>query len=200
MLHLYEYAPSGNCYKIRLLLTQLGIPFQRTHLDIIQKETRTPEFLAKNPNGRTPLLELEPGKFLAESNAILFYLSAETQFFPVDPWERAQVMQWLFFEQYSHEPYIATLRFWISYLHKAEEFAAEIAKRKEQGYAALRVMEQHLSSHDYFVGEKYTIADIGLFAYTHVAAEGDFDLSEFPHILRWIDRVKAQPNYISIAD
>jgi glutathione S-transferase len=200
MLHLYEYAPSGNCYKIRLLLTQLGILFQRTHLDILNKETRTPEFLAKNPNGRTPLLELEPGKFLAESNAILFYLSAETQFFPVDPWERAQVMQWLFFEQYSHEPYIATLRFWISYLHKAEEFAIEIAKRKEQGYAALRVMEQHLSSRDYFVGEKYTIADISLFAYTHVAAEGDFDLSEFTHILRWIDRVKAQPNYISITD
>jgi len=200
MLHLYEYAPSGNCYKIRLLLTQLGIPFQRTHLDIIKKETRTPEFLAKNPNGRTPLLELEPGKYLAESNAIIYYLSNNTPFFPTDPWEQAQVMQWLFFEQYSHEPYIATLRFWISYLHKAEEFATEIAKRKEPGYAALGVMEQHLSTHDYFVGERYTIADIGLFAYTHVAEEGDFDLARFPYILQWIDRIKSQPNYLSITD
>ncbi len=200
MLHLYEYKPSGNCYKVRLLLTQLEIPFQRSFVDILNKESRTPEFLTKNPNGRIPLLELEPGKFLAESNAMLYYLSADTPFFPTDAWERAQVMQWLFFEQYSHEPYIATIRFWISYLHKTQEFAAEIAKRREQGYAALAVMEQHLMKHDYFVGGRYTIADIGLFAYTHVAGEGDFDLARFPHILQWIDRIKSQPNYISILE
>ncbi len=198
MLKLYEFSTSGNCYKVRLLLTQLGIPFERVELNILQCETRTPEFLNKNLNGRIPVLEIEPGKFLAESNAILFYLSEDTEFFSDDSWERAKVMQWLFFEQYSHEPYIATSRFWISILGKAEEYRDALNQKREQGYAALKVMEQHLMNHQFFVSDRYTIADIGLFAYTHVADEGEFDLTTFPAIQAWLERVKAQPQHISI--
>jgi len=197
MLKLYEYSPSGNCYKIRLLLTQLNIPFARRERDILKGETRTPEFLIKNPNGRIPVLEIEAGEFLFESNAIMFYLSEGTEFFPSDKFERAQVMQWLFFEQYSHEPFIATSRFW--YLTgKAEEYKEALQQKQAPGYAALRVMEQHLANHAFFVGDRYTIADIGLFAYTHVADEGGFDLTRFPAIQTWSDRVKSQPGYISI--
>ncbi|MCC3420544.1 MAG: glutathione S-transferase family protein [Microcoleus sp. PH2017_01_SCD_O_A] len=199
MFKLYEYSPSGNCYKVRLLLTQLNIPFDRTEINILQKESRTPEFLVKNPNGRIPVLEIVPGKFLFESNAIMFYLSEETEFFPSDKFERAQVMQWLFFEQYSHEPFIATSRFW--YLTgKAEEYQAALQQKQAPGYAALGVMEQHLEKNEFFVGDRYSIADIGLFAYTHVAAEGGFDLTGFPAIQTWIERIKNQPRYISITD
>ncbi|MCA1990478.1 MAG: glutathione S-transferase family protein [Coleofasciculus sp. S288] len=198
MLKLYDFLPSGNCYKIRLLLTQLRIPFERVALNILNGETRTPEFLSKNSNGRVPILEIEPGKFLSESNAILFYLSEGTEFFPNDSWERSKVMQWLFFEQYSHESYIATSRFWISILGKAEDYRDALNQKREPGYAALTIMENHLTNHRFFVGERYTIADIGLFAYTHVADEGGFDLTKFPAILAWIERVKAQPQYISI--
>jgi glutathione S-transferase len=200
VLKLYEYPPSGNCYKIRLLLTQLNIPFDRTTIDILKGESRTPEFLLKNPNGRIPVLEIAPGKFLFESNAIMFYSSEGTEFFPDDKLERAQVMQWLFFEQYSHEPYIATSRFWISLLGKAEEYQEALQQKQAPGYAALGVMEKHLANRDFFVGNRYTIADIGLFAYTHVAGEGGFDLSGFPAILSWIDRVQSQPRHISIVD
>jgi glutathione S-transferase len=199
MFKLYEYSPSGNCYKVRLLLTQLNIPFDRTEINILQKESRTPEFLVKNPNGRIPVLEISPGKFLFESNAIMFYLSEETEFFPSDKFERAQVMQWLFFEQYSHEPFIATSRFW--YLTgKAEEYQAALQQKQAPGYAALGVMEQHLEKNDFFAGDRYSIADIGLFAYTHVAGEGGFDLTGFGAIQSWIDRVKNQPRYIRITD
>jgi glutathione S-transferase len=198
MLRLYDFLPSGNGYKVRLLLTQLGIPFERVELNILQGETRTPEFLRKNLNGRIPVLEIEPGKFLSESNAILFYLSENTQFLPSDSWERAKVLQWLFFEQYSHEPYIATVRFWITELGKADEYRDAINQKRELGYAALTVMETHLTNHQFFVGERYTIADIGLFAYTHVADEGGFDLGQFPAIQAWLERVKAQPQHIRI--
>lgn len=198
MYRLYDFPPSGNSYKVRLLLTQLEISFEIVPVNILKKETRTKEFLAKNPNGRIPLLEIETGQFLAESNAILFYLSQDTEYFPQDSWERAQVMQWLFFEQFSHEPHLATSRYWISILGKAEEYKEELAKKQKLGYAALQVMEKHLSTRDFFVGNKYSIADIGLFAYTHVAEEGRFDLSRFPAILAWIERVKARPKYISI--
>ncbi|MFB8791044.1 MAG: glutathione S-transferase family protein [Potamolinea sp.] len=198
MLRLYEFLPSGNCYKVRLLLTQLGIPFEKVELDILQGETRTPDFLRKNLNGRIPVLEIEPGKFLAESNAILFYLSEGTQFLPNDSWKKAQVLQWLFFEQYSHEPYIATSRFWLFYSGKAEEYREVINQKREPGYAALKVMETHLTNHQFFVGECYTIADIGLFAYTHVADEGGFDLTRFPAIQAWLERVKTQPQHIRI--
>jgi len=198
MLRLYDFGDSGNCYKIRLLLTQLAIPFEPIEVDILKGESRTPEFLQKNTNGRVPVLETESGEFLSESNAIMFYLSEGTEFFPTDRWERAKVMQWLCFEQYSHEPYIATTRFWIKELGKAEEYAEAIAQKREPGYAALGVMEKHLTQHSFFVGERYTIADIGLFAYTHVADEGGFDLTRFPAILSWIERVKAQPRYIGL--
>lgn len=197
MLKLYDFLPSGNGYKIRLLLTQIDIPFERIELNILKGETRTPEFLTKNPNGRIPVLELESGEFLAESNAILFYLSEGTQFLPRNRFLRAQALQWLFFEQYSHEPNIATSRFWISYLGKAEEYREALDQKRKLGYAALTIMEKHLTSHTFFVGN-YSIADISLYAYTHVAHEGGFDLTNFPAINAWIERVKAQPRYIPI--
>ena len=198
MLRLYDFLPSGNCYKIRLLLTQLEIEFERIPVNILNKETRTPEFFLKNPNGRVPVLETESGAFLSESNAIMFYLSEGTEFFPRERWERAKVFQWLFFEQYSHEPYIATSRFWIKELGKAEEYQEAIAQKRDPGYAALGVMEHHLKDRSFFVGDCYTIADIGLFAYTHVADEGGFDLTRFPAIEAWIKRVQSQPRHLSI--
>jgi glutathione S-transferase len=197
-LRLYDFLPSGNGYKIRLLLTQLGMPFDRVEVDILKSETRTPEFLSKNPNGKIPVLEIESGKYLAESNAILIYLSEGTEFLPYDRFLRAQVLQWLFFEQSSHEPFIATSRFWISILDKAKEYQEKLEEKREPGYAALYVMEQHLTSRTFLVAERYTIADIALFAYTHVADEGGFDLTRFTAIQAWIERVKSQSGYISI--
>jgi glutathione S-transferase len=198
MLKLYDYLSSGNCYKIRLLLNQLGIAYQRVPIDIVKGESRTPEFLERNPLGKTPVLEIEPGKYLAESNAIIYYLADGTEILPIDRWERAQVMQWLCFEQYSHEPNIATVRFWISTLQQAEQKREAIEQKQVLGYIALEVMEQHLSQHNYFVGERYSIADIALYAYTHVADEGNFNLSKFPAILAWFDRIVSQPNYLPI--
>ncbi|MGB3534011.1 MAG: glutathione S-transferase family protein [Microcoleaceae cyanobacterium] len=198
MLKLYEYPPSGNCYKIRLLLTQLDITFERIPLDIVKRETRTAEFLQKNPNGKIPLLEIEPGKYLPESNAIIYYFSQNTPFFPKDTFEQAQVMQWMFFEQYSHEPNIATSRYWISVLGKAEEYKEALQQKHKAGNQALSIMEEHLKQHEFFVGNSYSIADICLFAYTHVADEGGFDLNQFPAIKAWIKRVKEQPKYLSI--
>lgn len=198
MFRLYDFLPSGNGYKVRLLLTQLRIPFERVELNILKGETRTIDFLEKNPNGRIPVLEIEPGKFLSESNAILFYLSEGTPFFPSETWERSQVLQWLFFEQYSHEPYIATSRFWISILGQADKYREAINQKREPGYAALTLLEKHLTHHTFLVGEHYTIADIGLFAYTHVANEGGFELRRFPAIEAWLERVKSQPQHISL--
>ena len=197
MYKLYDYRPSGNGYKVRLLLTQLGISYEYIEKNIIQGETRTPEFLAMNPNGRIPVLELNPGVYLAESNAILIYLSEETAFLPADRLDRAYVMQWLFFEQYSHEPNIATSRFILTYL-QADEYREVLEKKRELGYAALDVMEKRLAEHLFLVGDRYTIADIALYAYTHVADEGGFSLEAYPGIRAWIDRVKTQPNSISI--
>jgi glutathione S-transferase len=176
------------------------MPFERVEVNITKGESRTPDFLSKNPNGKIPVLELEPGNYLAESNAIMVYLSEGTEFLPYDRFLRAQVLQWLFFEQYSHEPYIATSRFWISILGKAQEYHEAIEQKREPGYAALRTMEKHLSNHTFLVGERYTIADISLFAYTHVADEGGFDLTQFPAIQAWIERVKAESRYISITE
>jgi len=197
MLHLYDYLPSGNGYKVRLLLTQLGMPFQRVELDILKGETRTPQFLQKNPNGRIPVLELVSGEFLAESNAILFYLAESTPFFPTDRIERAQVLQWMCFEQYSHEPNIATVRFWM-HSEVTPERQALLDSKRRLGYAALDVMEAHLARRSFFVGERYGIADIALYAYTHVAGEGGFDLARFSAVRAWLERVRAQPGYIPI--
>lgn len=197
MLRLYDYPESGNCYKVRLLLTQLGLAFERVPLDILQGETRDPAFLEKNPNHRVPLLEWPDGRCLAESNAILLALAEGTPFLPSDPWERALVFQWLFFEQYSHEPFIAVLRFW-HFAGRLEEQRDAVPAKREGGLHALGVMESHLAGRAYFVGERYSVADIALYAYTHVAGEGGFDLGPFPALGAWLDRVAAQPGHVSI--
>jgi glutathione S-transferase len=197
MVRLYDYLPSGNGYKVRLLLTQLGIPFQRVELDITQGATRTPEFLAKNPNGRIPTVELDDGTFLAESNAICWYFAEGTPFLPDDRLARAQVLQWMFFEQYSHEPNIATVRFW-KHTTMDEERRRLLPTKEKLGYDALGVMEQHLTGRTFFVRDRYTIADIALYAYTHVADEGGFDLGRFRAVRTWLARVAAQPKHIPI--
>ncbi len=196
-MRLYDYLESGNGYKVRLLLHQLDIEYERVELDILKGETRTSEFLAKSGNGRIPVLELDDGTYLSESNAILFFLSRGTDFLPEDHLAQAQVLQWMFFEQYSHEPYIAVVRFWC-FSGQADARKDEIPERMERGYQALEVMEQHLGNREFFVGDRYSIADIALYAYTHVAEEGRFDLGRFPTIKVWLDRVKRQPRHIPI--
>jgi glutathione S-transferase len=205
MLRLHDSASSGNAYKIRLLLTQLGLDFERIEYDIDRGETRTTEFLGtKNSNGRVPVLELEDGRCLAESNAILWYLGEGTPFVPGttgdhDRWLRAEVLQWMFFEQYSHEPNIATLRHWITHhVEMTPERQAAVPGKRKQGVAALAVMERHLGKRLFFAGERYTIADIALYAYTHVAAEGGFDLAPFGAVRAWLERVAAQPGHVGI--
>jgi len=197
MYKLYDFLPSGNCYKIRLLLSQLEIEYERINVDILENESRSPEFLKINPNGRTPVL-YHDGKYLAESNAILWYLSSNTHFVPKDNYEQALVLQWMFFEQFSHEPNIATSRYWISILGEESKYREQLKTKRELGYAALDVMEKHLSSNNFFVGDKYSIADIALYAYTHVAEEGKFDLSRHHKIRNWLNRIEAQENYVNI--
>ena len=196
MLRLHDYGDSGNGYKVRLFLTQLGRPFEMVEYDILKGETRTPEFLEKNPNGRIPVLELKDGTCLPESNAILFYLAEGTPFLPADALDRARVLQWMFFEQYSHEPNIATSRFLLRHRPPSEERTAALAARKAPGEAALGVMEQRLAAQNFLVGGHYAIADIALYAYTHVADQGGFDLAGFPAIRAWLDRVAVQPGYV----
>ena len=196
MLRLYDYADSGNGYKVRLLLAQLGRPYELVELDVPKGESRTPAFLAKNPNGRIPVLELDDGTFLPESNAILFYLAEGTPFLPADRLGRAQALQWMFFEQYSHEPNIATARFWLRHLELDAGRRAALEQKRTLGYAALGVMETHLAGRDFFVGERYTIADIALYAYTHVADQGGFDLAACPKVRAWLGRVAAQPGHV----
>jgi glutathione S-transferase len=197
MLRLYDYLESGNGYKVRLLLTQLGLPFERVELDVMQGATRTPEFLRRNPNGRIPCLELEDGTHLWESNAIQFYLAEGTPFLPSDRLARAQVLQWMFFEQYSHEPYIAVVRFW-HHAGMVEANRDQLEAKVARGYAALGVMETHLRERSFFVSERYSIADIALYAYTHVAHEGGFDLSRYPAVGAWLARVREQPRHVPI--
>jgi glutathione S-transferase len=200
MPRLYDYLSSGNGYKCRLLLHHLGIGYERVELDILAGETRTPDFLARNPNGRIPALELDDGTILAESNAILFYLADGTPFVPHGRVPRAQVLQWLFFEQYSHEPFIAVARFIHHFLPADSPRRAELPRLEQGGHAALGVMEQRLAAHPFLVADRYSIADIGLYAYTHVAGEGGFDLEGYPGVRAWLDRVAAQPGHIEITD
>jgi glutathione S-transferase len=191
---LYNVAYSGNSFKARLLLSQLGIPCGIVEVDILNGQSRTAEFLKINPNGRTPVLD-DDGFVLAESNAILTYLARGSKYLPDDRRKFALVFQWMFFEQYSHEPYIATSRFWLQHKPDSPEKTALLASKREGGWAALKIMEEHLAKHDFFVGD-YSIADIALFAYTHVAGEGGFPLDAFPKIRVWIERVRAQPGFV----
>jgi glutathione S-transferase len=199
VLTVYDFTGSGNGYKVWLLLSQLGQPYRRVECDILKGETRTPAFLEKNPNGRIPTLELEDGRFLFESGAILWYLAEGTTFAPTDRMARAKTLQWMFFEQYSHEPYIAVARFWKHFLDRlTPQQEAALPDLMKKGYAALDVMERHLASQKFFVDDRYGLANIALYAYTHAAPEGDFDLSGYPHITAWLDRVAAQPGHVSI--
>ncbi len=198
MLTLYDYQDSGNGYKCRLALAQLGLPHRILWRDIDKGETRTGEFLAKNPNGRVPLLELENGSFIAESNAILWYLAEASPLLPADRQGRAQALQWMFFEQYSHEPYVATPRYILRHLGRQHPRMAEMPERLAKGRAALAIMEQHLAKQDYFVASGYSVADIALYAYTHRANEADLDLAPYPALRAWLARVAAQPGYIAM--
>jgi glutathione S-transferase len=198
MLKLYDYLPSGNGYKVRVLLTQLGIPYQLIKLDILKGETRTPEFLRKFPNGRIPAVEFDDGRLLFESNAIIAYFAEGTPMMPADRFERAQAMQWLFFEQYSHEPYVASTRFLVMYPQVEDERRKILPLMRKRGYDALGVMETHLAGRAFFVGDRYSIADIALYAYTHVAKEGGFDLAGYPAVRGWLERVRSRPRHIAI--
>ncbi len=194
MIKLYGMTGSGNCWKPAALMTQLGQPFEWIEINTVKGETRTPQFLALNANGRVPLMEVE-GRRLAESNAMLCYLADGSALFPADRWQRAKILEWMFFEQYSHEPYIATVRFWIHYLHKQEEWKDKIAEAMKKGYAALGVMEQQLLKTAFIAGDRYSIADIALYAYTHVAHQGEYDLTAYPAIHAWMKRLEAQPKF-----
>ncbi|MBM3596879.1 MAG: glutathione S-transferase family protein [Alphaproteobacteria bacterium] len=201
MLHLYDMLSSGNAYKVRLMLWQLGMPFARTEMDILNGATRTPDFLKVNPNGKIPTLVLETGEALPESNAILWYLAEGSRFAPGDRLGRAQALQWMFFEQYSHEPYIAVARFWLHFPGVLDDKRkAQLPDKQRGGYAALDVMERHLARHDFFAGGRYSVADIALYAYTHVAGEGGFDLKRYPKIGAWLERVRSQPGHVPITE
>ena len=189
---------SGNCYKVKLVLTQLGLPFEWVAIDTMKGQTRTPDFLARNPNGRVPTVELDDGTCLAESNAILWYFAEGTPLVPATRLARAQALQWMFFEQYSHEPNIATSRYIIRYLGNPPERREALAARVEPGYAALGVMEGHLKAREWFAGRHYSIADIALYAYTQCAGEGGFDLERFPAVRAWLTRLKSQPSHVAM--
>ena len=199
---LHQMQVSGNCYKVRLAARQLGIPIALKDYGLHDGSTRTPEYLAKNANGRVPLLEFEDGRLLPESDAILWYLSEGTFLAPADRWGRAQALQWMFFEQYSHEPYIAVARFWLSFAPKAELERKRhlVPEWHAKGNAALAVMQSHLAQQDWFAGGRYSIADIALYAYTHSAVEGGFDLDAYPQVRAWLLRVEAQPGYIPLSE
>ena len=195
-LKIYADSRSGNCYKIQLLCAEMGIDYDWQEVDILAGETRTPEFLAMNANGRIPLLALPDGRYLAESSAILFFLADGSEFFAGDAYSRAKILQWMFFEQYSHEPNLATSRFIIKYLGSQPDRHASLEQKRDAGQQALAVMERQLLRHPYIVGDKYNIADIALFAYTHVADEGGFSLSDYPAIQAWIEHIERRPKFV----
>lgn len=194
-MKLFAMTGSGNCWKAATLMEQLGIAFQWIEVDVVGGATREPAFLARNPNGKVPLLEIRPGQYLAESNAMLCYLAEGSPLLPNERYARAKVLEWLFFEQYSHEPYIATVRFWVKFLGKQDEWKEKIATAMARGHAALGVMERQLQHQPFLAGDAYTIADIALFAYTHVADEGGYELTKYPGVRDWLARVAAQPGF-----
>ena len=199
MYTLYSMRRSGNCYKVRLALAQLEIPHELIEIDILKGETRTPEFLAKNPSGHVPLLEVEPSRYIAESNAILWYIAGQTPLVPDDRINRADMLQWMFFEQHSLEPNFGAAYFWLTLVKGGRELQRHALEDwMEEGYRALGVMEKHLARNRFFAAGRYTIADIALYAYTHLAHECDFDLGGFPAVRGWLKRVANQPGHIAM--
>jgi glutathione S-transferase len=197
MYTLYSMQRSGNSYKVRLALARLGIPYRLVEIDILKGESRTPEFLSKNPNGQVPLLEVAQDRYLAESNAILWYVAGGTRLAPDDRIERAEALQWMFFEQHSLEPNIGAAYFWLALVKGGRDLQQHALENwMEHGYRALSVMETHLKQHDFFVARHFTIADIALYAYTHVAEQCDFELTDYPAIRGWIERVQNEPGYV----
>jgi len=195
-LKIYGDSKSGNCYKIQLLCAEMGVDYDWEEVDILAGDTRTPQFLAMNANGKIPLLALPDGRFLPESNAILFYLADGSEFFAGDAYSRAEILRWMFFEQYSHEPNIATSRFIIKYLGNPPDRQTNLEEKHAGGHKALEIMEQQLQRRPFVTGDNYNIADIALFAYTHVADEGGFDLVDYAAIREWIAGIKGRPNYL----
>jgi glutathione S-transferase len=197
---LYDSPVSGNCYKVRLLLAHLGLPFERRTVAVVDRSNRDELLGGLNPAQRVPTLVLDDGRPLAESGAILWFFGEGTRFVPDDAYERAQVLQWMFFEQYEHEPAIAVARFWLAYSGQPEEaYAKRLPARQEAGHRALAAMERHLEGRDYFVGDDLSLADIALYAYTHVAEEGGFELAGYPRVRAWIERVAAEPGHVAMA-
>ncbi|WP_062810637.1 glutathione S-transferase family protein [Alcanivorax sp. NBRC 102028] len=198
-MKIYGDIQSGNCYKIKLLASLLNIKHEWIHIDILKGETHAVEFLEKNPNAKIPVLELDDGRCISESNAILNYLATGTEFLSSDPYEYAKIQQWQFFEQYSHEPFIAVARFIAKYLGLPDDRRADYESKQEGGHKALQVMEQQLQQTPYLTGAKLSTADISLYGYTHVAEEGGFDLGDYPAVMQWIDRIQSQPQYVGMA-
>ena len=195
---LYDSPVSGNCYKVRLLLAHLGIAYERRELSVVDRSNRSEVLGDLNPAQRVPTLVLDDGRALGESGAILWYFAEETRFVPEDSYERAQMLQWMFFEQYDHEPALAVVRFWVAYSGRPEAFADRLEERMAAGYRALDAMERHLEGRRVFVGDRLSLADIALYAYTHVAREGGFELDSYPAIRAWLDRVAAEPGHVPI--
>ncbi|TWI04510.1 glutathione S-transferase [Luteimonas cucumeris] len=201
MITVYGYSVSGNCHKLRLLLEQLGREYRWVEIDSSKGESRTPQYLAKNANGRVPIIELDDGRVLAESNAILCWLADGTACLPSDGWQKAQALSWMFFEQYSHEPYVAVARFIRGWTPAdSPRRTAELPRCLERGHQALAVMEKHLAGNAWFTGPDYGIADIALFAYTDVAHHGGFDLASYPALRDWLERVRATPGFVAMPD
>jgi glutathione S-transferase len=198
MYTLYGSTISGNCWKPAFMLRQHGLPFRWVEIDVIAGASRTAQFLALNPNGRVPLLQWPDGRLLAESNAMLLHLGEGSLWLPRDPYQRAKVYEWLFFEQYTHEPAVATVRFWVAYLHKAEEWREKIEATMVKGRAALGVMEQQLAHTPFLVGDQASLADVALYAYTHCAGEGGYRLEDYPAISAWLARFAALPGFVAM--
>jgi glutathione S-transferase len=199
MYTLYSMQRSGNSYKVRLALAHLHVPFRLVEIDILQGESRTPEFLAKNPSGHVPLLEVEPGRYLAESNAILWYVAGGTPLAPEDRMDRAEALQWMFFEQHSLEPNVGAAFFWLRLIKGGRDLQQHALEDwMEEGYRSLAVMEKHLKGREFFAADRFSIADIALYAYTHVAHECDYDLTGFPAVRAWLERVAEQPGHVEM--
>ena len=198
-LILHEYAASGNCYKVRLTAALVGVHLERREYDITKGETRTPEFLANvNANGRIPVLQIGD-RFIPESNAACYYVAEASNLIPTQQFDHADMLRWMFWEQYNHEPNIATLRFWVREIgvdNLTEMQRLQMTPKRTAGNAALKLMEEHLSDHEWFVGEAMSLADVCLFAYTHVAGDADFDLTHYPHVLEWVEHIKGLPRYL----